>query len=184
MAAAIKWTADRGYDLANLSLGKTGSTEVIGDAVRYASRRDVLLVGAAGNSEPCSDCVIYPAAHEVGIAISAVDCGGEWERYSSQGNAVELAGVAGRRQPPSAVDIAPSPARPLLPPPPPQTSPGGRRVADGHGGGTEHDDGDDGGGGGDGGGGDGSSGDDDAGDDDSDDPICDDLICDDHTANV
>lgn len=120
MAAAIKWTADRGYDLANLSLGKTGSTEVIGDAVRYASRRDVLLVGAAGNSEPCSDCVIYPAAHEVGIAISAVDCGGEWERYSSQGNAVELAGVAGRRQPPSAVDIAPSPARPLLPPPPPK----------------------------------------------------------------
>lgn len=182
MAAAIKWTADRGYDLANLSLGKTGSTEVIGDAVRYASRRDVLLVGAAGNSEPCSDCVIYPAAHEVGIAISAVDCGGEWERYSSQGDAVELAGVAGRRQPPSAVDIAPSPARPLLPSPP--TSPGGRRVADGHGGGTEHDDGDDGGGGGDGGGGDGSSGDDDAGDDDSDDLICDDLICDDHTANV
>lgn len=95
VAAAIKWTADRGYDVANLSIGSPGSTEVIGDAVRYAAERGVLLVGAAGNRGPCSDCVIYPAAREEVIAVSAVDCGGEWESYSSEGDAVEVAGVAG-----------------------------------------------------------------------------------------
>lgn len=90
VAKGIEYTADQGWDVGNLSLGGD-EAEVLKDAVEYASSKGVLLVGAAGNDGPCSDCVTYPAAYHECIAVSATDHTDTLAEFSSTGPAVELA---------------------------------------------------------------------------------------------
>jgi subtilisin len=91
IAAALEYTADQGWDVANLSLGGSYSS-VIDDAGKYAYDRGVLLVASAGNSGPCTDCVGYPAANEEFIAVSATSCDDSLASFSSTGCEAELAG--------------------------------------------------------------------------------------------
>jgi subtilisin len=91
IAAALEYTADQGWDVANLSLGGSYSS-VIDDAGKYAYDRDVLLVASAGNDGECTDCVGYPAANEEFIAVSATSCDDTLAYFSSTGCEVELAG--------------------------------------------------------------------------------------------
>ncbi len=90
VAAGIKWTADEGIHVANLSLGGSHS-EVVRDAVEYAYGKGVLLVAAAGNSGPRPRSVAYPAAYPEVIAVSAIDRSDGIARFSSRGEEVELA---------------------------------------------------------------------------------------------
>ncbi len=50
IAAGIVWATDQGADVINLSIGGTGTTTVLADAVAYAEGHGVLVVAAAGNS--------------------------------------------------------------------------------------------------------------------------------------
>lgn len=90
IAAALEWTADQGYDVANLSLGG-GYSETVDNAGKYAYDNGVLLVAAAGNDGECTDCVGYPAANEEFIAVSATTCNDSLAGFSSTGCQVELA---------------------------------------------------------------------------------------------
>lgn len=89
-AAGITWVADQGHDVANMSYGGSES-QVENDALEYAALNGVLLVAAAGNSGPCTECVIHPASHPEVIAVSAVDSNNELASFSSTGSNVELA---------------------------------------------------------------------------------------------
>lgn len=90
IAAGIEYVADQGWDVASLSLGGSRSS-VVTDAVQYAYNRGVLLVAAAGNSGPCSDCVSYPAAEPECIAVSAINDSDGLASFSSTGSEVEIA---------------------------------------------------------------------------------------------
>jgi subtilisin len=90
IAAGIEWVADRGYDVANMSLGG-GKSFVAEDAVEYAAEKGVLLVAAAGNTGPCSECVLYPAAEPEVVAVSATRRDDQLAGFSSIGSTVELA---------------------------------------------------------------------------------------------
>ncbi|WP_101296720.1 S8 family peptidase [Halegenticoccus soli] len=90
IAAGIEYVADQGWDVASLSLGG-GKSYTVEDAVEYAYSRGVLLVAAAGNSGPCSDCVGYPAAEPECIAVSATTSSDSLASFSSTGPEVELA---------------------------------------------------------------------------------------------
>jgi subtilisin len=99
IAAGVEFVADQGWDVANLSLGKTGRIDVLADAVTDAYERGVLLVAAAGNDgllendPPASDgesAVSYPAAFEEVIAVGATDRNDELAAFSSVGPEVEL----------------------------------------------------------------------------------------------
>jgi subtilisin len=90
VADGIRWTADQGYGVANLSLGGEKSA-VVEDAVEYADGNGVTLVGAAGNAGPCTDCVNYPAAEPEVIAVSATTDSDELANFSSTGPEIELA---------------------------------------------------------------------------------------------
>jgi subtilisin len=90
IAAGIEYTADQGWDVASMSLGGSQSN-VVADAVGYAYDNGVLLVGAAGNSGQCTDCVSYPAAEPEVIAVSATNRDDELASFSSTGPEVELA---------------------------------------------------------------------------------------------
>lgn len=91
IADAIQWATDAGADVINLSFGGTGFSQTLKNAVEYAWENDVLLVAAAGNDGPCSNCVVYPAKYEGVLAVSAVDPDGSMAPYSSTGPEVELA---------------------------------------------------------------------------------------------
>ena len=91
VAAGIEWTADRGIDVASLSLGGDTASETVRDACEYAYGEGTLLVAAAGNDGPDADSVGYPAAYEECIAVSATDENDEIADFSSRGDEVELA---------------------------------------------------------------------------------------------
>jgi subtilisin len=93
-ADALRWTADQGYDVASMSISWNSGTQTLKDACNYAYNNGVLLVGSTGNEGPCSDCVNYPAAYSEVIAVTAYDCDGTFEDYSSTGSKVELMGMA------------------------------------------------------------------------------------------
>jgi subtilisin len=91
IAAGIEWVADQGYDVCSLSLGSRRRSRVVSEAVAYAERQGVLVVAAAGNYGPCSDCVGYPAADEAAVAVSATSDDDSLARFSSTGPEVEVA---------------------------------------------------------------------------------------------
>ncbi|MDF9743990.1 S8 family peptidase [Natrinema salsiterrestre] len=89
IAEAITWTADQGYDVANLSLGTPSSAEVLADACSYAYEEGVLLVAAAGNDS--RGPVNYPAAYETVIAVSSTTRSDSLSSFSNVGPEIELA---------------------------------------------------------------------------------------------
>jgi subtilisin len=90
IAEGLQWVADQGYDVASMSLGSTSPSEVIHDAVKYATDRGVLVVAAAGNEGPDEDELHYPAAYPEAIAVGAVDEDDDLADFSLTGDAVEL----------------------------------------------------------------------------------------------
>ncbi|RYJ08122.1 serine protease [Halogeometricum borinquense] len=90
VAEGIKWAADQGHDVISMSLGATSGSSIIKDAVEYAYERGSLLVGAAGNEGPCSDCVHYPGAYPEVIAVGSVNDEDELSEFSSTGPEVEI----------------------------------------------------------------------------------------------
>ena len=91
VAAGIKWSADRGHDVQNLSLASATDSSVVRDAVAYAIQRNVVVVAAAGNDGPCTDCVGYPAAYDEVIAVSATDRNDDLADLSSTGPQIDIA---------------------------------------------------------------------------------------------
>jgi subtilisin len=96
VAAGIKYTADQNWDVGSLSLGSTTDSGTVKDACQYADERGVLLVAAAGNDGPCTDCVGYPAAYSTVIGVSSTDSDDTLSSFSSTGPEVELAAPGGR----------------------------------------------------------------------------------------
>ncbi|PSQ04776.1 serine protease [Halobacteriales archaeon QS_4_69_31] len=95
VAAGIEYTADQGWDVGSMSLGASSGSQTVKDACQYAYDKGVLLVAAAGNDGPCSDCVGYPAAYSTVIAVSSTDSDDTLSSFSSTGSEVELAAPGG-----------------------------------------------------------------------------------------
>lgn len=91
IASAVQYTADQGWDVASMSLGGSSSSQTLKDACQYAYNNGVLIVAAAGNDGPCSDCVGYPAKYSTVMAISATSCGDTLASFSSTGPEIEIA---------------------------------------------------------------------------------------------
>jgi len=90
IAEGIEWSVDNGADVINLSLGG-GESDAVADAVEYADNNGVIVVAAAGNDGPCSDCVSEPASLPEAIAVSATDENDDLAGFSSTGPEIELA---------------------------------------------------------------------------------------------
>ena len=93
IADAIRFAADNGAGVINLSLGSPHPSDVIHSAVKYARRKGVVIVCAAGNG--FEEGVIYPAAFPECIAVSSVGPSGDLATYSSWGKEVALAAPGG-----------------------------------------------------------------------------------------
>ena len=80
----IRWATNNGADVINLSLGGTGYSQAMADAIRHASSHGTVVVMAAGNAGGASP--EYPAAHAIdhGIAVGAVQRDGRLANFSNR----------------------------------------------------------------------------------------------------
>ncbi|MBD1943665.1 peptidase S8 [Coleofasciculus sp. FACHB-712] len=93
IAEAIKFAADNGADVINMSLGGGGESQVMQEAIDYAYNKGVVIVAAAGNSNENS--ASYPARYPHVIGVSAIDSAGEKAFYSSYGAGVDISAPGG-----------------------------------------------------------------------------------------
>ncbi|WP_282704202.1 type VII secretion-associated serine protease mycosin [Streptomyces sp. CC219B] len=88
LADGIRWAADHGADVINLSLGddsKSAHPESAEDeAVQYALEKGVVVVASAGNGGEKGDRISYPAAYPGVIAATAVDKFGTRASFSTR----------------------------------------------------------------------------------------------------
>jgi serine protease len=88
VADGIRWAADHGAQVINLSLGGPRPAQVLQKAIDHARSRGTVVIAAAGNS---GGSVGYPAGHDGVIAVSASDRDDKLARFSSRGPQVDIA---------------------------------------------------------------------------------------------
>jgi serine protease len=93
IADGIRWAADHGANVINMSLGSPFPSAILHAACQYAYKKGVTIVCAAGNSG--TEGVGYPAAFRECIAVSAVGPGGKLAPYSSYGPQIAVAAPGG-----------------------------------------------------------------------------------------
>lgn len=88
LAEGIRWAADQGADVINLSLGDDSASAhpdpAEDAAVRHALRRGAVVVASAGNGGERGDPVSYPAGYPGVIAVAAVDRAGSRAGFSTR----------------------------------------------------------------------------------------------------
>ncbi len=93
IAEAIRFAADNGAKVINMSLGGGSSSRILGAAVKYAHDKGVVVVCAAGNES--RGRVGYPAAYPGAIAVAATQYDRKTTFYSNWGKEVDLAAPGG-----------------------------------------------------------------------------------------
>ncbi|AFY78939.1 subtilisin-like serine protease [Pleurocapsa sp. PCC 7327] len=93
IAEAIRFAADKGADVINMSLGGGGESLVMKEAIDYAHQKGVVIVAAAGNSN--RNAAEYPARYPHVIGVAATDLAGKKAPYSNYGAAVDIAAPGG-----------------------------------------------------------------------------------------
>ncbi len=90
---AIRWAADHGANVINMSLGGGGRSAVMENAVAYARKKGVVVVCAAGNGG--RGVVEFPAAYPGSVAVVAVGPTGAKAGYSSWGKEADISAPGG-----------------------------------------------------------------------------------------
>jgi serine protease len=93
IARGIRWAADNGARVINMSLGGEGAGQVLSEAVRYAAAKDCMLVAAAGNENAPE--VGYPAYYSDAIAVGATGFDGIRAPYSNRGRRLMVVAPGG-----------------------------------------------------------------------------------------
>ncbi|WP_199248449.1 S8 family peptidase [[Phormidium] sp. ETS-05] len=93
IAEAIKFAADNGADVINMSLGGGGESQAMKEAIAYAYNKGVVIIAAAGNSGENS--ASYPARYTNVIGVSALGPSSEKAPYSNFGAGVDISAPGG-----------------------------------------------------------------------------------------
>ncbi len=87
-ADGVIWAVDHGAQVINLSLGGTGPSSILEDAINYAHSKGAVVIAAAGNGG--NNFVLYPARYPNVIAVARTDSANNWDG-SNYGPEVDLA---------------------------------------------------------------------------------------------
>ncbi|MGD1921210.1 MAG: S8 family peptidase [Pleurocapsa sp.] len=93
IAESIKFAADNGADVINMSLGGGGASSMMEEAIKYAHDKGVVIIAAAGNENRNSSS--YPARYPDVISVSAIDSAGAKAPYSNFGAGVDISAPGG-----------------------------------------------------------------------------------------
>ncbi|KQP70228.1 hypothetical protein ASF40_10440 [Microbacterium sp. Leaf288] len=88
VAAAIRYAADNGAHVINMSLGSPSSTSVEASAVAYAVSKGVVVVAAMGNDGSSSPS--FPAAYPDVIAVAAIQSNESRAAFSQTGPHIDI----------------------------------------------------------------------------------------------
>lgn len=91
IAAGIDWAVRNGADVISMSLGSSGPSARIHDAVKRAAAKGVIVVAAAGNAGPGANTVGYPGGHPECVCVAATDSAGKVASFSSRGPQLTVA---------------------------------------------------------------------------------------------
>lgn len=89
VAAAVRWAADHGAHVINMSLGSDTATSVESSAIAYAIGKGVVVVAAMGNDGTANPS--YPAAYPGVVAVGAIDSADKKASFSQTGSHISLA---------------------------------------------------------------------------------------------
>jgi subtilisin family serine protease len=89
MADGIRWAADHGANIINLSLVLSGDDPGVRDAIAYAHDHGVLVVAAAGNAS--NDSQTFPASYPDVLSVAATDSGDHAYSWTTFGPWVAVA---------------------------------------------------------------------------------------------
>ncbi|RKD25502.1 hypothetical protein BEP19_00720 [Ammoniphilus oxalaticus] len=89
IARGIRWAADHGAKVINMSVGNYHPSGILLDSIRYAHSKGIVLVAASGNDN--SNQPSYPAAYPEVISVAAVDQQARRAEFSNYGGTVEIA---------------------------------------------------------------------------------------------
>lgn len=87
VASGIRYAADHGAKVINMSLGSSEYSYTLEEAVNYAFNKGVTIVAAAGND---GGAVGYPAACPHVIAVGALDSSDRLASFSNRGSDLDL----------------------------------------------------------------------------------------------
>jgi serine protease len=93
IAEAIRFAADHGADVINMSLGGGGESRLMAEAIDYAHGKGVMIIAAAGNAS--QNAASYPARYPHVMAVSATTVQNEKAPYSNYGAGVDIAAPGG-----------------------------------------------------------------------------------------
>lgn len=88
LLTAIRWSADQGARVINMSVGGFPYSQAMQDAVNYAWSRGAVLIGAAGNNRREEN--FYPASFDNVVSVSATQPEDEFSNWSSWGPKVDV----------------------------------------------------------------------------------------------
>lgn len=95
LSQGIRYAADRGARVINLSLGGYGADSTMRSAIAYAQGKGCLVVAAAGNDGDEADFgsrpPYYPAAYEGVLGVAATEDGDQRAPFSNYGAYVDVA---------------------------------------------------------------------------------------------
>lgn len=89
LSAGVRWAADHGADIINMSLGANESSPDILEAVEYALAKGITLVAASGN-DGYSNFISYPAAYPGVIAVGSTNNTDGISTFSNKGSQLDL----------------------------------------------------------------------------------------------
>ncbi|MCA9699952.1 MAG: peptidase S8, partial [Myxococcales bacterium] len=90
---AIRYAADNGADVINMSLGGPLPSRVMAKAVEYAHDKGVTVICAAGNERRSR--ISYPAAYQGSVAVAATGKEGKRSFYSNWGKDLDISAPGG-----------------------------------------------------------------------------------------
>ena len=93
IAESIRWAADHGAHIINMSLGGPLPSRIMTDAIEYAHRRGVTIIAAAGNAG--SQLPSYPAAYNHVVSVAATQFDRSTTFYSNFGRTIDVAAPGG-----------------------------------------------------------------------------------------
>ena len=88
LISGIRYAADNGASVINMSLGGGSRSQALQDAVDYARGKGVVVVAAAGNN--ASSSLSYPAACDGVISVGATDDADRRASFSNYGDGLDI----------------------------------------------------------------------------------------------
>ncbi len=88
VARALRYAADNGAEVINMSFGTYFDSTELKEAVDYAVARGVVIVAAGGNNS--QNQLLYPAAYSNVISVGAVDNAGQRASFSNYGSNLDV----------------------------------------------------------------------------------------------